>query len=95
MLPAFYSSRGAWANTLYEVVKAREGSTTEGIVSDQVVRFTGKKALRCGLPELRLTSDCPQTAKRYEFMTISTTWRPAPIAAIYKGRRQIELFFKS
>lgn len=83
------------ANTLYEVVEARAASRADGVVADQIVRFTGKKAVACGLPDLRLvTYVCPDTGKRYEFLTNITHLAAGTIAAIYKSRWQIELFFK-
>ncbi|MGH8633791.1 MAG: IS4 family transposase [Burkholderiales bacterium] len=83
------------ANTLYEVAEELGPSTADGIVSDQIVRFTGAKAIKSGMPELRLvTFDCPDTGKRYEFLTNIRHLAAATIAAIYKSRWQIELFFK-
>jgi putative transposase len=83
------------ANTLQELVGEHEQARAEGIVSDQIVRFTGKQAVRCGLPELRLvTFDCPQSGKRYEFLTNIRHLAAGTIADIYKSRWQIELFFK-
>lgn len=83
------------ANTLYEVVEERQGSRAEGVVSDQIVRFTGQTAVKCGLPDLRLvTFLCPDTSKTYEFLTNIHHLAASTIAAIYKSRWQIELFFR-
>jgi hypothetical protein len=83
------------ANTLYEVVEERQASAREGVGSDQIIRFTGQQAVKSGMPRLRLvTFDCPQTGKRYQFITNITHLAATTIAAIYKSRWQIELFFK-
>jgi len=83
------------ANTLYEVIEKREAGAGDGIVSDEIVRFTGAQAVKCSMPELRLvTFDCPLTGKRYEFLTNIRHLAAGTIAAIYKSRWQIELFFK-
>ena len=83
------------ANTLYEVIERRQAGAGEGIVSDQIVRFTGAQAVKRGMPELRLvTFDCPLTGKRYEFLTNIRHLAAGTIAAIYKSRWQIELLFR-
>lgn len=83
------------ANTLYEVVERRQATAVQGIVADEIIRFTGKKASKSGVPALRLvTFDCPATGKRYEFLTNIHHLAASTIAAIYKSRWQIELFFK-
>lgn len=83
------------ANSLYEVVETRAAAAGDGIVSDQVVRFTGSKAVKSGVPRLRLIAcDCPDTGRRYEFLTNIRHLAAGTIAAIYKSRWQIELFFK-
>lgn len=83
------------ANTLYEVIETRPAGAGDGIVSDEIVRFTGAQAVKRGMPQLRLvTFDCPLTGKRYEFLTNIRHLAAGTIAAIYKSRWQIELFFK-
>jgi hypothetical protein len=83
------------ANTLHELVEEREAGTTDGIISDAIVHFTGNKAVTCGLPDLRLvTFVCPDTGKTYEFLTNIHHLAAGTIADIYKSRWQIELFFK-
>jgi putative transposase len=83
------------ANTLYKVVRKHAASTAEGIIGDHIIRFTGQTAIGCGLPDLRLvTYLCPDTGRTYEFLTNIRHLAAATIAAIYKSRWQIELFFK-
>jgi hypothetical protein len=83
------------ANTLHEVICEHPQSPAEGVISDQTVRFTGKKAVSCSLPELRLvTFVCPDTGNTYQFLTNIHHLAAGTIADIYKSRWQIELFFK-
>lgn len=83
------------ANTLFEVVESRAGASGRGVVGDQTVRFNGPGARKSGIGPLRLvTFDCPDTGKRYEFLTNIRHLAATTIAAIYKARWQIELFFK-
>jgi hypothetical protein len=83
------------ANTRHEIAERRAVSAGDGIVSDDIVRFTGLQAVKSGMPELRLvTFDCPQTGRRYAFLTNIRHLAASTIAAIYKSRWQIELFFK-
>ena len=83
------------AKTLFTVVTTQAGATAAGIVADQIISFTSAEASRAGVPELRLvTVDCPDTGKRYEFLTNIRHLAATTIAAIYKSRWQIELFFK-
>ena len=83
------------ANTRFEVVEEHAAPSGTGIVADQTVRFIGATASKAGIGLLRLvTFDCPDTGKRYEFLTNIRHLAAATIAAIYKDRWQIELFFK-
>jgi putative transposase len=83
------------ANTIFEVVEEHRSAAGKGVTSDHTVRFVGDKARKSGIGLLRLvTFDCPDTGKRYEFLTNIRHLTAATIAAIYKDRWQIELFFK-
>ena len=84
------------SNTDYEVVRARETPQDRGVVSDQIIRLIGKGAQQ----------RCPQTLRRIEvvgedgaqnlvFLTNLHHLGASTIAAIYKDRWQIELFFKA
>jgi hypothetical protein len=83
------------AGTRYETQRAHETGTDAGVVSDEIIRLTGKSATTCGMPDLRLvTFDCRETGKRYQFLSNIHHLAASTIAAIYKSRWQIELFFK-
>ena len=66
-----------------------------GLTSDQTVTLTGIKAQKIGLPTLRRVGyRDPETGHHYEFLTINYKLSANTIAAIYKQRWQVELFFK-
>jgi IS4 transposase len=83
------------SHALYEVVQQRLIMPKGNIVADQLVRLSGRDA----------EDKCPQVLRRVEavredtgetlvFVTNLLDLSPATIAAIYKDRWQIELFFK-
>jgi len=83
------------ANTLFEVVEEHQYPPLASVEGDQIVQFTGQKAVQCNLPRLRLvTARCPNTARTYRFVTNIRHLAASTIAAIYKSRWEIELFFK-
>jgi putative transposase len=90
----FFVTR-ARKNTRFKVVERRAVNKSLGLRADQSIRLIGQKSRTEDLPILRrVTYVDPNTAQRYEFITNNFTLAPATIAAIYKQRWQIELFFK-
>lgn len=82
-------------NMRYQVTERRTVDKSRGLRADQSVRLTGLKSLTEELPVLRrVTYVDPETGQHYEFLTNHFALSATTIAAIYKQRWQIELFFK-
>ena len=81
-------------NACYTVIKRRPVSRASGITSDQTIRLTGTKADQCPILLRRIGYRDPETGKHYVFLTNAFQLSASTIAAIYKERWQIELFFK-
>jgi hypothetical protein len=83
-------------NAAYEVVESAMGPLPRNILADELIRFTGPQAVK----------DCPQRLRRVvvwdavnqrqiDLLTNLLHFGPITIAAIYKDRWEIELFFKA
>ena len=83
-------------NAAYEVVESAKGPLPPNILADELIRFTGPQAVK----------DCPQLLRRVVvwdeanereivLLTNLLHFGPTTIAAIYKDRWEIELFFKA
>jgi hypothetical protein len=83
-------------NAVYEVVESTAGPLPRNILADEHIRFSGPKAVQ----------DCPQLLRRavvwddanqreIVLLTNLLHFGPTTIAAIYKDRWEIELFFKA
>jgi hypothetical protein len=81
-------------NACYKVVERRPVPEKSGITSDQTIRLTGTKAEQCPALLRRVGYRDPETGKYYVFLTNAFHLAAKTIAAIYKERWQIELFFK-
>lgn len=85
-------------NAVYRVVKnltvpERKSSS---VVKDRIIRFTGQGARKKCPHELRLVTFYDEEQKRtFEFLTNNFKLAAATIAAIYKDRWAVELFFKA
>ena len=83
-------------NTQYVITEERAPPQHRGIVSDQVIALTGVKAEeRCPYPLRRVETEHPETGERLVFLTNQLTLGASTIAAIYKDRWAVELFFKT
>ena len=90
----FFVTR-ARKNTRYRVTERRPVDKAKGLRADQTIELTGQKSQRESLPKLRrVTYVDAESRQRYEFVTNNFTLAASTIAAIYKQRWQIELFFK-
>jgi hypothetical protein len=83
-------------NAVYEVVGERDVPQNSHILKDELIQLTGPRAEeKCPYP-LRLTTvHDPKTDKILEFLTNNLDLGATTIAAIFKDRWQIEIFFKA
>ena len=81
-------------SAVYTVVEEKE-PVGEGILSDQIIRLSSDKAKKDCPTDLRRIRFCrEEDGKLLTFTTNDLERTAAEIAALYKSRWQIELFFK-
>jgi len=82
-------------NTLYEVCERKECLPNSAVVADEIIRLTGKGAQKsCPHYLRRVLWYDPEREETFEFITNHLKLSPFTVAAIYKDRWQIEIFFK-
>ena len=82
-------------NARYRVTERRSVNTATGLTCDQTIELTGRvKGKNCPIPLRRIGFKDPDSGNRYVFLTNNFRLSAKTIAAIYKARWQIELFFK-
>jgi len=82
-------------NALYEVVEQRTIPQRSNILSDQVIRLTGVNAAKkCPYLLRRVVVWDPENEREIVLLTNHLKFGATTIAAIYKDRWEIELFFK-
>jgi hypothetical protein len=82
-------------NTLYTVLEERTPPRHRGIVADQIIGFSGKSSRKKAPARLRRVVLALGDGEQLEFLTNHLTLGASTVAAIYKERWQIELFFKA
>lgn len=82
-------------NAKYRVIKRQSVRKQDGVTSDQIIEFTGiQVSKKCPIRLRRIGYRDSLTGKHYVFLTNQMKLSATTIAAIYKERWQIELFFK-
>ena len=91
---AFFVTRAKRGMDARRVYSTKTDRTT-GVICDQAIRLNGFYVSR-DYPEhlRRIRFKDPDTGKTLVFLTNNTTLPPLTIAALYKSRWQVELFFK-
>ncbi len=91
---AFFVTRAKRGMNAHRVYSAKIDRTT-GVICDQMIALDGFYVSK-GYPEhlRRIRYKDPDTGKTLVFLTNNTTLPPLTIAALYKSRWQVELFFK-
>jgi hypothetical protein len=83
-------------NAAYEVLEEGPVPENRNIRSDQLIRFTGEKAqMDCPSPLRRVAVWDPVNEREIVLLTNLQEFGATTIAAIYKDRWEIELFFKA
>jgi len=82
-------------NAKYRVIERHDVRKKCGVTSDQMIEFTGiQVAKSCPIRLRRIGYRDHVTGKHYVFLTNQFKLSAVTVAAIYKDRWQIELFFK-
>ena len=83
-------------NAAYEVVESFLGPLPRNILADQIIRFTGTQAVKsCSHLLRRVVAWDPVNEREIVLLTNLLQFGATTIAAIYKDRWEIELFFKA
>jgi hypothetical protein len=96
-----WTAKGVWFvtrmkdNAAYEVVEERAVPERGFVVRDEVIRFTGAQAQKNCPHSLRRIEYTAEDGETLVFLTNHKRFAAETVAAVYKDRWQIELFFKA
>jgi Transposase DDE domain/Domain of unknown function (DUF4372) len=91
---AFFVTRAKRGMDAHRVYSSPTDRST-GVICDQMIALNGFYTAKNYPEQLRrIRYQDPETGKRLVFLTNNTTLPPLTIAALYKSRWQVELFFK-
>jgi IS4 transposase len=83
-------------NALYEAIGDKKVPLHRHVLQDEQIELRGPKAIeKCPSPLRRIEVEDPQTGEILIFITNHMSLGASTIAAIYKDRWQIEIFFKA
>ncbi len=83
-------------NALYEVLGENDVPKNSHVLKDEMIELRGPKAIeKCPYPLRRIEVYDPETEEILVFLTNNLKLGATTIAAIYKERWQIEIFFKA
>lgn len=81
---------------VYSTLSSKEVIVSKGVIADETIQLNSTHALKRGAPLLRkIEYQDKQTGRLFTFLTNNFQLAAATIAAIYKDRWQVELFFKA
>lgn len=84
------------AKAVYRVTERRPVVPNSGVTSDQIIELTSAHAKKRGAPRLRRVGyRDPESGRFYEFLTNNVVLAASTIAAIYRDRWRVEIFFKT
>jgi len=82
-------------NAVYTVTETRDVPQNRSILSDEIIQLTGEAGKKCPYPLRKVTYYNAEKDETFVNLTNHLKLGATTIAAIYKDRWQIELFFKA
>lgn len=82
-------------NAVYTVTETRDVPQNRSILSDEIIQLTGEAGKKCPYPLRKVTYYNEEKDETFVDLTNHLKLGATTIAAIYKDRWQIELFFKA
>jgi IS4 transposase len=83
------------SSAAYTVLEKRDVPLNRNILADQIIRFSGQAASKCPIPLRRVVVWDEENGREIVLLTNHLDFGATTVAAIYKDRWQIELFFKA